>query len=129
MIVLLDTSTPTCYLTLVDDEARHDYAWQADRTLAHGLLAYLRDKLAENGANFDDIEAIGVLKGPGSFTGLRIGLTVANTIASDKKIPIVGVTASGDRRDRALTRLSAGENDLLVMPEYSAPANVTKPRK
>ena len=128
MIVLLDTSTPTCHLTLVDGTQATAYKWLAERQLARGLLEFLRDKLAEHGKTLDDITAIGVMKGPGSFTGLRIGLTVLNTIADDKNIPIVGV-AGDDWLDRAQARLKAGDNDHLVMPEYGAAANITAPRK
>jgi len=129
MIILLDTSTATCYLTLVNGGDRYEYEWQSDRELARGLLAFLRDKLAEHQANFNDISAIGAMKGPGSFTGLRIGLTVLNTIASDRKLPIVGVENSNDWRGRALERLKNGENDHLVMPHYGRDANITTPRK
>ena len=129
MIVLLDTSTGLCQLTLVDDtKQQHEYEWQADRTLARDLLGWLRDQLAEHDATFSEISGIGVMQGPGSFTGLRIGLTVLNTIASDQQVPIVGTT--GERwRETALARLEAGENDQLVMPEYGGEANITQPRK
>lgn len=128
MIILLDTSTPECRLTLVDDNNRQEYLWQADRDLAHHLLKFLHDKLAENKATFQDISAIGVMKGPGSFTGLRIGLTVMNTIARDRQIPIVGV-CDEEWREVALQRLRNGENDGLVMPEYGSAATITTPRK
>lgn len=128
MIVLLDTSTPTCYLTLVDGDEATDYEWLAERTLAHGLLQFLVEKVALHGKTLHDISAIGVMKGPGSFTGLRIGLTVMNTLAHDRNIPIVGVSGEGWQQ-AALARLSGGNNDQLVMPEYGANAHVTKQRK
>lgn len=128
MIVLLDTSTPECRLTIVDSDKTYDHTWQADRGLARGLLAYIRDTLAEHDATIADITGVGVLQGPGSFTGLRIGITVANSLAEGLGVPIVGV--SGDAwRDEALTRLKAGESDQIVMPLYGAEANITKPRK
>lgn len=127
MILLLDTSTPMCRLSLVDGENVHDFEWQADRTLARNLLAYMRDRLGEFDKTFEDIDGIGVFRGPGSFTGLRIGLTVCNTMASSSKIPIVGTLGDNWEED-AVTRLKAGENDLLVMPEYGADAHITKPR-
>ena len=130
MIILLDTSTETCRLALVDSQnVRHDYAWEAGRSLSVGLLGFLRDKLAEHQQRFEDITAIGVMKGPGSFTGLRIGLTVLNTIANDREIPIVGVEAGDTWQDDALARLANNENDQIVLPEYGAAANITKPRK
>lgn len=129
MILLLDSSTSLCRLTLVDDNGKQiDYSWQADRQLAHQLLGYLRDRLAEHDQSFLTLTGIGVMKGPGSFTGLRIGITVLNTLAHDRQIPIVGT--SGDHWiERVLQRLSAGEDDKLVMPEYGAPVNITQPRK
>lgn len=128
MIVLLDTATPMCTLSLIDDDWRYDDDWQADRQLAKGLLGYLRDQLAMHNKTFDDISGIGVFAGPGSFTGLRIGLTMLNTMADAQNIPIVGVT--GDQwQGRAMTRLRRGENDKIVLPLYGADAHITKPRK
>ena len=129
MIMLLDTSTPVCKLTLVDGDQHFDYEVETGRELARDLLAILRDKLAEHGWNFDDITALGVMKGPGSFTGLRIGLTVMNTLASDRGIPIVGVEDSENWRDQALARLQNGETDHLVMPHYGSEAHITQQKK
>jgi tRNA threonylcarbamoyladenosine biosynthesis protein TsaB len=128
MILLLDTSTPICKLTLVEGDQRHNDEWQADRQLAKGLLAYLRDQLAKNGKTFRDISAIGAFTGPGSFTGLRIGLTVLNTIACSEQLPIVGMN-SDNWQDEALSRLRSGENDKIVLPFYGGDAHITKPRK
>lgn len=128
MILLLDTSTPVCKLTLLDNDWRYDNEWQADRQLAKGLLRYLQQQLEKNGKTFADITGIGVMKGPGSFTGLRIGLTVLNTMADAEKIPIIGETGS-DWQTRVVTRLEAGENEKIVLPFYGGEANITRPRK
>ena len=130
MYLLLDTSTPVCDLTLVDEAGTfHAYTWQADRALARDLLGWLRDRLAEHGASWHDIAGIGVMQGPGSFTGLRIGMTVMNTLAHDRGVPIVGVQQADDWRQAALMRLLDGENDEIVLPHYGREANITKPRK
>ena len=128
MIVLWNSAEMTVQLTLVDGDKRTDYEWVAERNLARNMLAYLRDRLAENEASFADISGIGVFRGPGSFTGLRIGLAVLNAIAHEQRIPIVGVT--GDAwREECLDRLQNGRNDEIVLPEYGAEARITKPRK
>ncbi len=129
MKLLWDSSSMTVYLGVVqDDGARHDYEWEAGRTLARDMLAFLRDKLALHGASFDDITGIGVMRGPGSFTGLRIGMTVLNTIASTNHVPIVGELGDG-WRDTCLERLARGDDDKVVMPEYGGEAHITQPRK
>lgn len=128
MILLLDTSTPVCSLTFVDGDWRYSDEWHADRQLANELLGYLDTQLKMNQKTFQDIRGVGVFRGPGSFTGLRIGLTVLNTLADSQQIPIVG--AEGDDWQRvALERLRKGDNDKLVMPLYGSQAHITKPRK
>lgn len=128
MILLLDTSSPVCRLTLIDGDRRYDDEWQAGRTLAKHLLRYLQQQLDKNDATFASLRGIGVLAGPGSFTGLRIGLTVLNTIAESGQIPIVGVR--GEQWQKiALERLKNGENDAVVLPFYGSEAHITKPRK
>lgn len=128
MILLLDTSTPVCKLTLIDGDSRYEDEWQADRQLAHGLLAYLSEQLQKNQKTFTDITGIGAFTGPGSFTGLRIGLTVLNTLANSESIPIVG--ARGESwQDEAIEALKGGKNEKIVLPFYGSEAHITKPRK
>ncbi len=128
MILLLDTSTPECRLGLVDGDDVSWSTWQAHRELANGLLGYIVQILGEKNQKVTDISGIGVFKGPGSFTGLRIGITVANTIADSLHIPIVG--ASGDTWSRIATdKLHSGDDDKIVLPDYGSEAHITKPRK
>lgn len=129
MIVLWNSADMVVSLELIDASGlSQSYTWEAGRSLARDMLKYLRDKLSEHGATFDDIRAIGVYRGPGSFTGLRIGLAVLNTVADANDIPIVGETGT-DWRARVLERLDNAENDRLVLPEYGGEAHITKPRK
>lgn len=126
--MLFDSSAMEVRLVLVDGDAVHEFHWQAGRALARDMLAFLRDKLAAYGAAFGSIAGIGVKSGPGSYTGLRIGLSVLNTLAEAHKIPIVGATGD-DWNAVCLARLRAGENDGIVMPFYGGEAHVTAPRK
>lgn len=128
MILLLDTSTGLCKLTIVDASQSYTSEWQADRTLAKRLLGYIQEQLQLRGGTLTDISGIGVYQGPGSFTGLRIGMTVLNTIADSQQVPIVGV--QGEHwQDRALERLRAGHDDKIVLPFYGGEAHITTPRK
>jgi tRNA threonylcarbamoyladenosine biosynthesis protein TsaB len=128
VILLLDTSTPVCRVVLVDDRRRIEKEWQADRTLAKNLLRYLTDTTQEVGYELTDITGIGIMSGPGSFTGLRIGMAVGNTLADSLAVPIVGARGD-DWQAEALARLGRGESDGIVLPYYGSEAHITKPRK
>lgn len=129
MYLGIRTESPLAELYIYEsNEQVAQKTWQADRQLAFGLLSQLEAFLSEQGKSFDDIKGLFVYQGPGSFTGLRIGLTVMNTMAYAKNIPIVGATGEA-WRTHAVGRLIAGENDHTVLPEYGADARITKPRK
>lgn len=128
MILALNTASPTCYLRLIDNEVVYEHDWEANRMLADGLIQFLRESLNEHERTWDDIEGVIVFQGPGSFTGLRIGITVVNTLADARLVPIVGVSGD-DWVAVGVNRLSRGENDRLVLPEYGREANITSPRK
>jgi tRNA threonylcarbamoyladenosine biosynthesis protein TsaB len=128
MILALNTSTATCKVWIIDGDNKLEYSWEAGRGLADGLIGYLRAMLHDNGADWRDMTGIIAYRGPGSFTGLRIGLTVLNTIADDRGIPIVAMTG-GDWLVKGLSRISSGESDVLAMPLYGKEPNITTPRK
>jgi tRNA threonylcarbamoyladenosine biosynthesis protein TsaB len=88
----------------------------------------LSDCLQKQDADWADITGVGFFEGPGSFTSLRIGATVANTLADSEGIPVVGARGD-DWREQAQKKLSNGENQKIVLPFYGAQANVTLPKK
>ncbi|MDK2898826.1 MAG: tRNA threonylcarbamoyladenosine biosynthesis protein TsaB [Patescibacteria group bacterium] len=124
MIILLDTSTSLCKLTFIDGDKIHNSEWQAGRGLAKGLLSYIDKELFLFDKKWSEITAICVFKGPGSFTGLRIGITVMNTIADANNIPIVG--GSGENwQNETISKLADGKNDKIVIPLYGSEPNIT----
>jgi tRNA threonylcarbamoyladenosine biosynthesis protein TsaB len=128
MILCLDTSTPTCHFSMIEADWRYDTNWEAGRGLALGLHEFLEKEIEFQDKTWKDVTGLVVYKGPGSFTGLRIGITVFNTLATTNSWPIVGVT--GDEwRQAGVKRIIDGENDEIVLPEYGADAHITKPRK
>ena len=72
-----------------------------DRHGSH-LMAQLNGVLEEAGIGMGDIEAIGVSSGPGSFTGLRVGLATAKTLAARRHLVLVGLAT-----DEVLRRAAA----------------------
>lgn len=109
MKLYLNTATPVTILEIDDKK----YEWESKRDLAKDLLKFLNEKLAENSATWQDITEIHFFSGPGSFTGLRIGAAVVNTLADQLDIPLF------DHR---------GERKKIIIPEYGRPANITPPK-
>ena len=129
MKLLLNTSSFVTELVLLDNQGRESkYIWESGRNLSRDLLHFMHKNLAKHNFDFSDLTGLGFLKGPGSFTGLRIGATVMNTLADSLNIPIVGVNGD-DWVNKAIDRLGDGEDDRVVLPFYGAGANITKPRK
>ncbi len=129
MILCINTSTGLCDIAIFDDAQEVYYEqWQADRMLADELLTHLEDVLSNNSLTWSNLTGIGVFLGPGSFTGLRIGASVMNTIADTLHLPIVGTTGENWKMD-ALKELNNGRDDELILPYYGQAPNITTPRK
>lgn len=129
MYLGIRTDSPVAEVYLYDGTIlKAEKTWQADRELAHGLLAQLESFLSDNGLTFHDLGGVFVFRGPGSFTGLRIGITVMNTIAYAESLPIVGGEGETWQTD-AVAGLESGKNDEIVLPFYGADPRITKPVK
>ncbi len=128
IIVGIRTDNPEAEVVIYDGNKKlSEHKWTAHRQLAETLHATIRDQLVKQHHDWDSIEGVVAYKGPGSFTGLRIGLTVANTIASSYQKPIVGMAGDLWMED-GVAQLMGGQNDTLVMPEYGADARITLPK-
>lgn len=92
MLLALDTSTRTVGLALYDGvEVIGELSWTSRNHHTVELAPAVVDLLKRCGATVADLTALGVALGPGSFTGLRIGLALAKGIAIARRLPIIGV--------------------------------------
>ena len=129
LILTIRTDKPEAELGLYKDNQQLDYfVWQAHRELAETIHNKIKELLENHGFSFLDLEGLVVFKGPGSFTGLRIGAAVGNALATSLRIPICG-TETDEWKEQGLQALSDGKNDRVVIPEYGSTPNITPQRK
>lgn len=129
LILTIRTDKPEAELGLYEDFTRLDYlTWPAHRELSATMHYKIRALLGKHGKKLHDVEGIVCLKGPGSFTGLRIGLSVGNALAYSLHVPIVG-TLGEAWIDDGIKALATGAHDSIVVPEYGADAHITTPKK
>lgn len=129
MILTLRTDNPEAEIGLFENNDTAAYiSWQAHRQLAETIHAKMQQLLAGQHKTLADLKGIVVYEGPGSFTGLRIGVSVANALAYGLHIPVVATT--GQRwKELGMEQLNSQKGSQTVMPKYGAPVHITKPKK
>lgn len=92
-ILALDSALSSCSAAVIKDgEIVSEIFENRMRGQAERLLPMCQEVCAEAGLSFDDLEAIAVTRGPGTFTGVRIGLAAAKGLALALGIPLIGVS-------------------------------------
>ncbi len=116
-ILVIDTSGPVCGTAVMDeDKVYSEYTAQNKNTHSASLMPMIEAALNAAGAELKTLDAIAAVTGPGSFTGVRIGVATAKGLAHGAGLPCVPVDAL-----EALA-VSAGEFDGLVCPIQDARA-------
>ena len=129
IILTLRTDKPEAEIGLFDDRTQLTHeTWQAHRQLAETIHFKIAAVLEMQKKTWADVQGIVAYQGPGSFTGLRIGLSVANALASSNDIQIVAKTGEDWIKDGIATLLE-GNGSAVVLPEYGAPVHITPQKK
>ena len=93
MQLAIDTSTDMASIAFVQDSGvLAELTWRCGQDHTAQLLPQLAHLLNQTGVNLQSIDCIIVAKGPGSFNGLRVGISTAKGIAFSLGIPIVGIS-------------------------------------
>ena len=116
-ILVIDTSGPVCGTAVMDSERVYsEFTAQNKNTHSASLMPMTEAALRVAGIELKDLNAIAAVTGPGSFTGVRIGVATAKGLAHGAGIPCIPVDAL-----EALAE-SAGDFDGIVCPIQDARA-------
>ncbi|GAC1313160.1 MAG: tRNA (adenosine(37)-N6)-threonylcarbamoyltransferase complex dimerization subunit type 1 TsaB [Chloroflexota bacterium] len=94
LLLALDTSTSVASVALFDgSRVLSETTWVAGREHSTRLLVEVQTALARVGRGIADVTGVVVARGPGSFTGVRVALSVAKGIAAGRGVPLWGISS------------------------------------
>ena len=92
MLLAIDTSTEWVGIGLSDEhQVVFEHVWRTDNHHTVGLVPAIKYFMHNSGVSMSDLDALAAAIGPGSFTSLRIGLSVIKGLALALNLPVVGV--------------------------------------
>ena len=93
-ILAVDTATTSCSVAIVDKTSLlSEFTIDREETHSKHLMDMIKAVLRMAGINFSDLDGFAVTRGPGSFTGLRIGISTIKGLAVASEKPVVGVSS------------------------------------
>ena len=127
LILHIETATKYCSVALSDGETLISLRESdEERSHARSLTRFIRECFRESGKKMSDLDAINVSKGPGSYTGLRIGVSTTKGIAYARNIPVIAtgtlqvmVSAAVDNQE-FINQSVSSDQDILFCPMIDA---------
>lgn len=132
ILLAIDTTGDAC-AAAVYDSRRDAVLGEVSETIGRGhaerLMAVIAETMKKAGTSHGDLERIGVATGPGSFTGIRVGVATARGFALGLSIPAVGVSvlealaheAAPGAKAKAVVLISAGRGDVHGYAGFDTP--------
>ena len=92
--LFIDSATATLVVAIViDDKVSYIYNKEAGKDMSNVIMPVIDEAFQQSGLTPQEIDKIFISTGPGSFTGIRVGLTVAKTMAWALNIPIIPISS------------------------------------
>ena len=131
MILCIKTDSPDTELYLYNNDRQLivENVWHAHRELSVTLLKAVEKLLSDNELSLSNLQGVVVYSGPGSFTGLRIGISFSNTLSYSLGVSVVGVGGTDWLTDGLDKLGEVAGGDRLIKPNYGSDARITAPRK
>jgi hypothetical protein len=126
----------TAFLEKISLILSDGFAFRKKVVRAHSdkILFFIDKLLQKNKIKIDDIKGVIAVSGPGSFTAVRLGVTVANTFGFALHVPVADMKLTEFKNDQELIKigfqqLRKTKVGKIVFPFYGGEPNITKPRK
>lgn len=112
-ILCIETATTNCSVALSIDGSASVLIEDFNTSYSHGerLQPYLDQVLQKAGLSYSDLDAVAVSKGPGSYTGLRIGVSAAKGLCFSLDIPLISI----DTLSSLSRQVPAAQGTIIAM--------------
>ena len=121
MILCIETATSVCSAALCSGEGVVSLKESADQRLhASMLTVYIEELFKETKISVADLKAVAVSKGPGSYTGLRIGVSVAKGIAFGASLPLIGIETTLSMTIGLIQKMGEIDENTIFCPMIDA---------
>ena len=121
-ILLIETATDACSVAITKNgETVSEKFINEPKAHASVIGGYITEILAENSITMDDCSAVAVSKGPGSYTGLRVGVSCAKGLCYGASKPLISVCTLATIAQMAIdNNLYPGKEEFLIIPMIDA---------
>jgi len=131
-ILAIDTSSKICSVSLLENnDVILEKHTNDEKTHSQNLMPLVYELFKETNLSLDDIDLLSCCLGPGSFTGIRIGIATVKAFADSKNIPVIGVTsleslAYNIQKNGLIVSLIDAKNDNVYYSLFSFDGNTYK---
>lgn len=106
-ILAIDTATEACSVALWNNGEKHALFEICPREHTQRIFPMVQQILAESGVSLNQLDALAFGRGPGSFTGVRIGIGIAQGLAMGADLPMIGVSTLATMAQGAFRQMGA----------------------
>ncbi len=115
LILLLETATSSCSVALSENGKIIAVREANERNIhASHITLFIEELMIQTGKKYSDLKAVAVSKGPGSYTGLRIGVSTAKGLCYALDIPLLGIDTLEAMASGLLSKMEIQQSDLLI---------------
>jgi tRNA threonylcarbamoyladenosine biosynthesis protein TsaB len=121
LILNLETATTSCSVSLADNGKLLSLKeLDADYTHAENLTLFIQDVLTESGKKLPELDAVAISKGPGSYTGLRIGVSTAKGLCYSLNKPLIAINTLETMASGLIEQTGIKDPNILFCPMIDA---------
>ena len=115
LILLIETATSSCSVALTENGKIIGVREARERNIhASHITLFIEELMNSTGKKYADLDAIAVSKGPGSYTGLRIGVSTAKGLCYALDIPLLAINTLEAMASGLESEIDLHESDLLI---------------